>query len=166
MLANVATLVLTGEIVRAMRGGVFATAVACAAQALAPVFLAFGHFYSMNSLDSVFWALGAWLFLRILDAPTTPRWLALGVVLGLGLENKASILWLGAGIAVALLAYRRDLLKTRGPWLTALVTALLFAPNVAWETIHGWPTVEFAKNAMRGKYKEHSVLGFFSGVPT
>jgi hypothetical protein len=164
LLASVATLVLTGAIVRAMRGGPFATALACTAQALAPVFLAFGHFYSMNSLDALFWALSAWLFLRILDTSTPLRWCALGVALGLGLENKASILWLGAGIAVALLAFRRDLLKTRGPWLAALIAACLLAPNVVWEQLHGWPTLEFAKNAMEGKYKEHSLLGFVAGV--
>jgi hypothetical protein len=164
MLASIATLVLTGEIVRAMRGGVFATAVACTAEALAPIFLAFGHFYSMNSLDSVFWALSAWLFLRINDEPSTGRWLTLGLVLGLGLENKASILWLGAALAVALLVFRRDLLKTRGPWLAAAVAALVLAPNVAWETAHGWPTVEFAKNAMEGKYKEHTLASFLGGV--
>jgi hypothetical protein len=164
LLAGVATIVLTGEMVRALRGGVFATALACAAQALAPVALAFGHFYSMNSLDGLFWAASAWLFLRALEAPAARRWAALGVALGLGLENKASVLWLGAGMAVALLAYRRDLLKTRGPWLAALIAVLLFAPNVVWQAKHGFPTLEFAKNAMEGKYKEHSVLGFFRGV--
>ncbi len=164
LLAGVATVALTGAIVRAMGGSVLALALACTAQALAPGFLAFGTFYSMNALDAVFWALGGWLLLRIFEAPSLRRWCTLGVVLGLGLENKASILWLGAGIAVALAVCRRDLLKTRGPWLAALIAALLFAPNVAWETAHGWPTLEFAKNAMEGKYKAHSVLAFVAGV--
>jgi hypothetical protein len=88
----------------------------------------------------------------------------LGVVLGLALENKASVLWLGAGIAVALIAYRRPLLATRGPWLAATIAGLLLAPNVLWEIAHGWPTIEFAKNAMEGKYKAHSVFGFFADV--
>ena len=50
------------------------------------------------------------------------------------------------------------------PWLAAAVAALVLAPNVAWETAHGWPTVEFAKNAMEGKYKEHTLASFLGGV--
>jgi hypothetical protein len=162
MLASVGVIVLTGAMVRAMRGGVFAAAVACVTTALAPVFLAFGHFYSMNALDALFWATAAWAFWRVLQAPSTKHWCALGVVLGLGLENKASILWFGAGLAVALLVYRRSLFATRGPWLAAAIAVLLFAPNVIWEATHGWPTVEFAKNAMTEKYKAHSLFGFFA----
>jgi hypothetical protein len=164
LLANAATLVITGELVLAERGGIFAAAVACTATALAPVFLAFGHFYSMNSLDGVFWSLSAWLFLRTLDAPTTQNWCLLGALLGLGLENKASILWFGAGLAIALLSCRRDLLRTRGPWMAVAIAGLVFAPNVVWEIKNGWPTVEFAKNAMEGKYQTHTVFGFFAGV--
>jgi hypothetical protein len=164
LLANVAVVLVTGALVRRMGGGVFACALACTALALAPVFLAFGHFYSMNALDAVFWVAAAWLLLDVLEAPTDRRWALLGVVLGLGLENKASILWLGAGIGATLVLLRRDLLRTRGPWLAAGVAALLFAPNVVWEVRHGWPTLEFARNAMEGKYKEHSVAGFFAGA--
>jgi hypothetical protein len=164
ILATATTVVLTGEIVRKLGGGAFAAALACFAQALAPVVLAFGHFYSMNALDGTFWAVAAWLLLAIVEEPTARRWALLGVTLGLGLENKASVLWLGAGIAVAVLALRRDVLRTRGPWIAAAIAALLFAPNVAWEIAHGWPTLEFARNAMEGKYKAHDVVGFFAGV--
>jgi hypothetical protein len=162
MLANATTIVLAGLMVRALRGGAFAAAIACLSLALAPVFLAFGQFYSMNALDAVVWALAAWTFWQVLAAPSTKRWCALGVLLGLGLENKASVLWLSAGIGVALVLYRRDLLATRGPWVAASIAALLFAPNVLWEIRHGWPTVEFARNAMEGKYRAHSIWGFFA----
>jgi hypothetical protein len=50
-------------------------------------------------------------------------------VLGIGLQNKLSVLWLGGGLAVGLLLTpERRLLSTRGPWLAALISLVLAAP--------------------------------------
>jgi hypothetical protein len=83
------------------------------------------------------------------------------VALGLGLLNKISILWLGFGLAAGLLLTpgRRRLL-TSGPWLAAAVAGLLFVPHVAWQAAHGWPTLEFMRNATQQKMTQGTVAGF------
>jgi len=82
-------------------------------------------------------------------------------VLGLGLLNKISVLWLAAGFAAGVVVTRqRRLLLTRGPWIAALVAALLFAPHVAWQVTHGWPTLEFIRNASAEKMQTNTPLGF------
>src|SRR5262249_10257967 len=88
---------LAGGMVRSLGGGGRAAAIACAAVLGAPVLWGMDHYWSMNSLDQLFWAGAVLLFARAFGAPSARAWAALGVVLGLGLLNKASLLWLGAG---------------------------------------------------------------------
>jgi len=155
------TVWLTGSIARRIGASAYGETVAMTAVALAPVLLASASFYSMNVLDILVWTLGARLLVDILDAPSTGRWIALGVVLGLGLENKISVLWLGAGIAAGLLLTpARRLLRTPGPWIAAAIAAALFAPTVIWQSIHGWPTLEFMRNASRDKMQVTAPLAF------
>src|SRR5262249_49190391 len=67
---------------------------------------------------------------------------------------------LGAGIGVALIALHRPLLHTRGPWLAAALALAIWAPNIAWQAAHDFPTVEFARNALAQKYKPLGTLAF------
>jgi dolichyl-phosphate-mannose-protein mannosyltransferase len=143
--------VTAGLVARQLGGRRFAQTLAALAFGVSPLALACGHFYSMNALDIVFWPLVTLLALRAFDGPTAGGWIALGVALGLGLLNKWSVLWLGAGIAAYLVLSRRDLLRTPGPWLAAAIAGLLFAPNVVWEVRTGWPTVEFMHHARAEK---------------
>jgi hypothetical protein len=143
--------VITGLIARQFGGGRLAQAVAALALGVAPISLGVGHFYSMNVLDFVFWPLATLLGLFAFHRPSPGRWIALGLALGLGLLNKWSVLWLGAGIAVYLVLARRDLLRTPGPWLAAAIAGVLFLPNVLWEIGTGWPTLEFMRHAREEK---------------
>ncbi len=160
-LAAAATVALTGALARRFGASAFGASLAMLAAAVAPELLAFGSFYSMNVFDVLIWSLAAYLLAGVLERPTTAGWLALGVVLGLGLENKISVLWLGGGIAVGLLLTpaRRHLL-TPGPWIAALVAGALFAPHLVWQATHDWATLEFIRNASRDKMQTNTPLGF------
>jgi hypothetical protein len=160
--AGAISVALAGELCARLGGGARAAALACAATLAAPVLLAMNHYWSMNALDQLVWAAAVLLFARALAATGVRAWAALGLVCGLGLLNKASVLWLGAGFALALVATRsgRARLRSPGPYVAAAVAALVVAPHLAWQVGHGWPTVEFARNALAEKYKAHSPLGF------
>ena len=131
------------------------------AVAVAPVLLATASFYSMNVVDVFVWTLATRILIDVVEAPTMGRWVALGAVLGLGLENKISVLWLGAGIGAALILTpaRRHLL-TRGPWIAGAIAAGVFLPHVIWQIAHGWPTLEFIRNASRDKMQVTAPLAF------
>jgi Dolichyl-phosphate-mannose-protein mannosyltransferase len=141
--------------------GAFGETLAMTAAGLAPMLLALGSVYSMNVIDLLVWTLSARILIDVLETPSTGRWIALGVVLGLGLENKISVLWLGAGIAAGLiLTPARRLLLTPGPWIASAIAAVLFAPTVVWQAVHGWPTLEFMQNASRDKMQVTAPLAF------
>ena len=160
--SGAATVFLTGLIVRDLHGGPgrrslgeggrFAQALACLCAVIAPVWLAVDHFFSMNAFDTFFWTLSAWLLLRALDEGRLSRWVLLGVVLGLGLLNKTSVLWFGGGVTVGLVLtpYRR-LLRTPGPWIAAAIASVMFAPHIVWQIRNDWPTLEFMRNAAGDK---------------
>jgi dolichyl-phosphate-mannose-protein mannosyltransferase len=164
-IAGAAVVLLTGFLVDELGGGAVAALLAGAAVLASPAYLAVDHFYSMNAFDEVFWAAAALLALRALrgGGRATRPWIALGVVLGLGLLNKWSVMWLALGLVVGVaVTSDRRVFATRGPYLAAGIAALLFAPNLAWQALHGWPTLEFMRNAMELKYVPKT-LGSFVG---
>ena len=157
VLAGLAAVFVTGQLARELGGGARAQALAGLAVLVAPVYLALHHFYSMNAFDVVLWPLAFLALARAMRhdrgeaARARAAWAALGVVLGLGLLNKISVLWLAGGLGLGVLLTRLRLLRTLGPWLALGVAALLFAPHIAWQVANDWPTVEFMRNATGGK---------------
>jgi hypothetical protein len=153
-LAGAAVVIALALLARRLGGGRFAQVVAALAGAAAPLVLGAAHIASMNVFDLGFWTLATLLFLRACQRPSAGRWIALGTVLGFGLLNKWSVLWLGAGLALSLVVtWRRRLLATAGPWIAAGIALALFAPNLLWQAAHGWPTLEFMHNAGAGKMR-------------
>ncbi len=163
-IAGAATILLVGLITRRMGGAHFAQSLAMLAALIAPIYLALDHFYSMNALDVLIWAAVAYALVELLAGGSPRIWLVVGALLGLGLLNKISVLWLGLGLLVGLLATeRRAWLKTRWPWLAAGLALLILSPHVAWQMSHGFPTAEFIQRATSEKMTSVSLLGFMKG---
>ena len=163
LLAGAAAVWLAGELASAMGGGRTAQALAATATLAAPIYLALDHYYSMNALDLVFWELAALAFIRAV-AGRTRDWAWLGVVLGLGLLNKLSMIWCAGGLAAGLLLtpHRRWLARP-GPWIAAGIGAAIFLPHVFWQVRNHWPTLEFMHNATAHKMAATSITGFLMG---
>jgi len=161
VLAGVLTIFLVGVITRRLGGGRFAQGLAGLCALMSPVFLGQDRYFSMNAFDLLFWTLAAWAVVRALEEGKPRHWLALGVVLGLGLLNKISMLWFGGGLLVGLiLTPHRRVLRTLWPWIAAGIAAIIFLPYVVWELQHGWPTLEFMRNATSQKMADISPLRF------
>jgi hypothetical protein len=163
-LAGSITVLLIGVMVRQLGGTRFAQVLAMLAAIAAPMYLGLNHFYSMNAFDLMFWAWAAYLTIRIIKEPRPHHWMLLGLVLGLGLENKISVLWLGFGLFVGFLftSQRRHFISP-WPWLAAAIAAVVFAPHILWQIQNGWPTIEFMRNATGLKMAPVAPLDFLSG---
>ena len=158
--ASGALVAIVGATAREMGGGRSAQVLAMLAAAIAPEYLAIGSFYSMNVFDVLAWSLAGWLVVRILNTPRLSTWIALGILIGLGAENKISMLWLAGGLGLGLLASRPRLISTPGPWVAGLIGAALFAPYVIWQMQNGWPTIEFIKGASSDKMVSQPPVSF------
>ena len=152
---------LAGSTARAMGGGRFAVALAGLATGLAPIVLSLGSILSMNAIDVLVWAALFRIVAAILAGGDERLWLAFGALAGLGLLNKISVLFLGFGLVVGLVLARRwELFRSRYLWLGGAAAALLFAPHLVWQQIHGWPTLEFMANAARDKNVDYATADF------
>jgi hypothetical protein len=150
-------------LVRKVHGGRVALILAALSFIASGQLLGFHAYYSMNSLDIIFWLVAGYLLVRVVEQPTTGRWLVLGLVLGLGLLNKTSVLWMGAGVAACLvLTGLRAQLKSRGPWLAGATALVLFSPFVIWNLVNGLPHLEFMRNATAGKYSSLTRVRFLT----
>lgn len=151
-LAGAATAALAGSTARRMGGGNFAVAFAGAAVAVSPIVLGLTSVLSMNALDLLFWALALRFVTDLLEGGAPRGWLGFGVVAGIGLLNKISVLFLGFGLVVGMLLARRwAVFRERRFWLGGALAGLLFAPHLVWQMARGWPTLEFMHNATESK---------------
>lgn len=152
-LAGAALVVLAGLMARELGGGPFAQGLATLAALAATVYLGIDSMLTMDAFDELWWALAAYLLIVILArGPSRQRWLAFGVVVGLGMMTKVTVAYLIAALGVGLLATaHRRLLLSRWPWIAGLVAAILFLPYVLWQVRTGWPTLEFWRYYATGK---------------
>ena len=161
VLAGVAVVYLTGVLARELGGGRFAQFLASSSVLCATAYLAFDSFFSMNAFEPLFWLLCAWLVVRIAKGASAKLWLVFGLVAGVGLENKHTMLVFGFAIAAGLvLTGRWDFFRSPWIWLGGLIALAIFAPNLMWEARNGWPQVEVVRNAQLYKNVAISPLRF------
>jgi 4-amino-4-deoxy-L-arabinose transferase-like glycosyltransferase len=143
-LAVGALVVVTGLIARELGGGRAAQVLAAACVAASGVTVAVGHLHSTTTYDVLLWGIGLLLLARLLGTGDRRLWLAIGLVAGVGLLNKATVAQLAGVVLVGMLADRRARRLLASRWLLAgaAVAVALWAPYLAWQAGHGWPQLE------------------------
>ncbi|HSK08061.1 MAG TPA: glycosyltransferase family 39 protein [Vicinamibacterales bacterium] len=159
--AAAATVFMAGAIAREMGAGRYGRLLAQLATMLVPGLLGIFGIFTMNAFDILFWAVLWWIVAGYLRTGDERTWLAFGVVAGLGLQNKISVLFIGAAIPIGLLvAGPRKAFSERWLWVGGAVAAAIFLPHVAWQAANGWPTLEFIRNATAEKNVAFSPAGY------
>ena len=160
-IAGAAVVIFTGYVARDLGGGRFAQFISATAILLAPAYLAFDTFFSMNAFEPLFWLLCAWIAIRVVNGASPWWWLAFGAVAGLGLENKHTTLVFGFALVVGLLLSGHSrLFRSTWIWIGGLIALAIFLPNLIWEARHGWPQIEVVRNAQQFKNVSVSVPEF------
>ncbi len=108
-------------------------------------YLGAGHLDTTTEFDLMVWAIVLWLLVRLLAGGDRRLWLAVGVVTGIGWENKDTLVLLGAGVVLRLVVARRwDVVRSPWAWTAVGIALLLWVPNLAWQATHGWPQITMA----------------------
>lgn len=161
-LAHAALVVVAGMLARDLGGKRWAVGVAAVATAVAPVFVATGGMFQTVVFDQLWWALIVLLVIRLLRGGDRRLWLAVGALVGLGLQTKWTVALLGIGLAVGCTVVPEARARLRGPWpwLGVALAALLWAPNLVWQALNGWPTLEFTEHNNETVQAEQGRAGF------
>ena len=139
---------MTGRITQEWGGGRYAQMLAALSIAVVPIYLILQHWLTMNAFEPLCWTGILWAAARIILRRDPRYWIAIGVLAGLGLENKYSIVFPLAGLLLGLLLTpERKWFRTRYFLYAVAMATLLFIPNLLWLIHHGFPFLEFERNS-------------------
>ncbi|WP_159015556.1 glycosyltransferase family 39 protein [Cognatiluteimonas profundi] len=146
-LAQCAAMVLAGLIARELGGRRSAQLIAALAVAATPFSLLTASEFMYTAFDHLWWVLLAWMVLRLVNRNDPRWWLGIGLVIGLGMMTRYTMLFCVAGLVVGVLAtpLRRQL-ASPWPWLGAGLSLLVFLPNGLWQFDHGFLALDFLQS--------------------
>ena len=127
-------------------------------QALVAVFLLEANFYyhiialqfNPNILMLPLWALSALFFYNAITQSKVLWWLLLGICLGLALDTKyeTPLLIISMLLFIFMDQQGRQSLKSWGPYITVLISSIIFLPNLIWMFNHKLAPIHYALNSL------------------
>jgi hypothetical protein len=146
-LAGAGLILLNGWLVKELGGDKLAQWTAGLGGLVAGVFLTLHSYLSMNAVEPLIWVGCALVLVKLVKTGNARLWIAFGILAGIGLMNKYTMLLFGAGVLVGLLlTSSRKLLFSRWFLLGGLVALLIFLPNLVWMIRHDFPMLELLRN--------------------
>lgn len=147
VVAQAAVIVVTGLMARELGARRLAQAVAALAVVLSPLPLFNGTEFQYTSFDYLWWVLIAYFTIRLLKSGNPRWWLAIGAVVGLGLQTKYSIVFFVAGIlGGVVLSSARRYLKSGWFWGGIALALVIFLPNFLWLLRHDFISYHFLQH--------------------
>ena len=138
------TVFLTGIITRDMGGSKAAQTIASFSIMVSPVFATFAGFYSMNAFEPMLTAIALYYLVKMFRKDNPVYWIHTGIVFGLLMLNKHT-----AGIFITfllislLMTPQRKYLFSKYFLYCVIISILLFLPNIIWQVLNNFPTLEF-----------------------
>lgn len=154
ILAATLVVVCAGLFAREFGGGRSAQALAAAAVASSALLMGAGHLLSTTVFELAVWSVLSLLVLKLLggggDTDTTRRkplwfhgprlWLPIGVVVGIGLQNKLLLIFPVIALVLALLLLGpRKIFATKYFPVAIGIAVLIWLPYLVWQARNGWP---------------------------
>lgn len=139
---------ISGAYVRRLGGSLRLQGLALLTAIAAPYLLGSNWVFQTVTFDQVTWMVALYWFLCLVLDRRPRYWIYLGITLGIGLEVKYTVvaLILGIGIAILLTPSLRMQLRTKYPWIAAAIALLIWAPNLLWQVVEGFPSLTYITN--------------------
>lgn len=153
-LAGAVMVFCAGLTARELGGGRFAQGFTALMVLLGPWWLAVNSWFAYDPFDQLCAVILFYLFVRLINKETPRRWIGLGIMAGLGIMTKLTMIFTVGALALGLLASPglkspelkspgRKSFGSRWPWLAVLIGVLLCMPYIIWQWVHGWPLITY-----------------------
>ena len=164
VIAQAVVIVISGLMARELGGGRLAQVTTALAVALSPLPLFEGTEFQYSSFDFLWWVLIAYFTIRLLKTDDPRWWLAIGVVVGVGLLTKYSIVFYVGGILGGLaLSRARSHFASKWFWAGIALALLIFLPNFLWLVRHDFISYHFLQHIHARDVGEGRAEGFLKG---
>jgi len=141
-LMGAASVYIIASIVKDLEGGITALIIAALSYLLAPGFLLVDTLFTPNATEQFIWLLATWTIFRMVRTGNPGMWISTGIIISIGFLNKYSVLFLVAGMFIALLSTsNRKLLSSKYFYLSLLTGLVIISPNIVWQYFHCWPVI-------------------------
>lgn len=139
-----AVMVIAGLIARELGGARGEQTLAAVAVGISPISLAQGAVFQYVAFDYLWGVAITYFVVRLLKSDDPRWWLAIGAMLGLGMETRYTMGFLALGLAGGvLLTDARRYLRSGWLWAGVALSLLLFLPNLIWQAQHHFVSLEF-----------------------
>jgi hypothetical protein len=143
-LAGALIVFLAGLITRELGGGTFAQFLVALAMLISPQILWLGSTLTTGAFDPLWWILAIYILVLLIKRERPRLWLLFGLVVGIGITTKLTIISFGAAVVLGLLLTpQRKYLFNRWFWLGGAIALAFLIPYVLWNAAHDWSTVAF-----------------------
>ena len=151
-LFGIGVMLLAVLIARELGGGSRAQVLTAIAVLFNPLFLRTASLFQPVVFDQLWWLLGFWALLRLVNTEDQRWWIVLGLAGGLGLLSKFSILFFGLAVFVGLLlGTRRKAFLGPWPWVAVGIALLIGSPSVIGQIRLDWPVFEQMSGLREGQ---------------
>ncbi len=117
---------------------------------IVPLYSVFGVLLTIDSPFIFVWVLSLFYFHRAVNSslpgadrkPSDLYWVVLGISLGIGMLTKYTMafFYLSGFLFFVFHKDARRLLTSRGPYISLLVSMIIFSPVIVWNAAHDWVT--------------------------
>ncbi|MDO5769399.1 MAG: glycosyltransferase family 39 protein [Psychrobacter sp.] len=121
--------------------------------------------FNHNVAQFPIWAGLSLLFYHCINDNRYRDWVAFGIVGGLGMLTKYSVIFLLLPMALYLIFPRQwRLLKSPKPWLSALIMLAVFSPHLYWLLEYDWLPFSYISSRAHDSNEVSAVSAHFSGL--
>jgi hypothetical protein len=156
-----AVMILAGLISKELGGGRREQILTAIAIGISPVSLAQGAVLQYVAFDYLWGVAVTYFLVRLLKSDDPRWWLAIGAMLGVGMETRYTMGFLALGlVGGVLLTSARRYLPSGWLWAGVALSILIFLPNLIWQAQHHFISLEFLSHIHARDVRQGRTRGF------